>query len=157
MKSLTQSIKESLQSKINEARINPKDEKLFWKWIEELGGTEMMSKIQEEESGKPLYIKASELGTTGEQFELFCDIFFEIADDFLTIIEDDDPGMSDDGCQYASWSAPFYGEKTVKKQLKSKDWSICDEYEGEWCGYAMSYDNYWEYLEDNGLEPEGFK
>ena len=76
MKSLTQSIKESIQSRIDEAKINPKDEKLFWKWIEDLGETDMMSKIQEEESGKPLYIKASELGTTGEQFELFCDIFF---------------------------------------------------------------------------------
>jgi hypothetical protein len=158
MKSLTQSIKESIQSKINEARINPKDEKLFWKWIDAIDGKEMISVINKEESGEPLYKKAAELGTTEEQFNTFSEIFYSLASDILDVIENDDPDMSDDGCQYASWSAPFYGEKEFKKALKSKDWyKICDEYEGEQVGYAMTDYEYSDYLADKGLEPEGFK
>ena len=76
----------------------------------------------------------------------------------LDIIEDDEPDMSDDGCQYASWTAPFYGEKAYKKALKSKDWySICNEYEGEQVGYAMADYEYSDYLANNNLEPKGFK
>lgn len=158
MKSLTQSINESIQSRIDEARITPKDEKLFWKWIDAINGKEMITKINKEENGNPLYQKAAELGTTEEQFNTFCEIFYELADDILEIIEDDDPGMSDDGCQYASWSAPFYGEKAYKEVLKSKDWySICDEHEGEQVGYAMTDYEYGDYLADNNLEPKGFK
>lgn len=158
MKSLTQSIKESIQSKLNESKIEPKDLKLFWKWIDAIDGKEMISAINKEESGEPLYQKAAELGTTEEQFNTFCEIFYEIASEMLSIIENDDPDMSDDGCQYASWSAPFYGEKTFKKALKTKDWySICDEHEGEQVGYAMADYEYSDYLENNNLEPEGFK
>lgn len=158
MKSLTQSIKESIQSRIDEARINSKDEKLFWKWIDAIDGKEMISVINKEESGEPLYKKAAELGTTEEQFNTFSEIFYSLASDILDVIENDDPDMSDDGCQYASWSAPFYGEKEFKKALKSKDWyKICDEYEGEQVGYAMTDYEYSDYLADKGLEPEGFK
>ena len=151
MKSLTEYIIESISSR---------DEKLFWKWIEALGGTDMISKINEKDDGEPLYEKASELGTTKEQFETFCNIFYKLTDDILSIIEkDDDNGMmSDDDCQYASWTAPFYGEKEFKKVLKSNDWyEICDENNGENCGYSMNIDSYEEYLEDNGLNPSGFK
>ena len=43
MKSLVQSINESMQ-KINE-RYSPKDEKLFWKWIEDLGAEKFIKII----------------------------------------------------------------------------------------------------------------
>ena len=86
---------------------------------------------------------------------MFCDIFYDLSSDMLSIIEDDDPGMSDDSCEYASWSSPFYGEKEYKKALKAKDWTeICDEDEGENCGYAMTPDEYNDYIEDNGEEPK---
>lgn len=148
----------NLKDFINES-ISSRDEKLFWKWIEALGETDMISKINKKGDGEPLYEKASELETTKEQFEIFCDIFYSFAGNILSIIEnDDDNGMSDDGCQYASWSAPFYGEKQFKKALKSKNWTyICDQHEGEECGYAMDVDLYDEYLEDKGLNPKGFK
>ena len=150
MKRLTEYIIESISSR---------DEKLFQKWIEALGGTDMISKINEKSDGEPLYEKASELETTKEQFEMFCNIFYKITDDILSIIEkDSDSGMSDDSCQYASWTAPFYGEKEFKKLLKSNDWyKICDKNNGENCGYSMNIDSYEEYLEDNGLNPSGFK
>ena len=158
MKSLTQSIQESIQSRINEARITPKDEKLFWKWIDAIGGPDMIKAINKEESGEPLYKKSAELGTTEEQFNMFCEVFYLIASDILDIIEDDEPDMSDDSCKYAIWSAPFYGEKAYKELLKSKDWySICDENEGERVGYAMTDDEYADYLTDNNLDPKGFK
>ena len=158
MKSLTQSIKESIQSKLNEAKITPKDLKLFWKWIDSVGAEDMIKEINKEESGEPLYQKAAKLGTTEEQFNTFCEIFYDLASDMLSVIENDDPDMSDDGCQYASWSAPFYGEKEFNKALKSGDWySICDEHEGEQVGYAMADYEYSDYLANNNLEPKGFK
>lgn len=156
MKSLVQIINESLQ-KVNE-RYSPKDEKLFWKWIEDLGGEKCIKIINDDDSYEEFYKLVAKLGTTSEQFEMFCDIFYDLSSDMLRVIEDDDPGMSDDSCQYASWSSPFYGEKEFKKALKSKDWSeICDEYEGENCGYAMTADEYNNYIEDNGEEPKGYK
>lgn len=156
MKSLVQSINESMQ-KINE-RYSPKDEKLFWKWIEDLGGEKCIKIINDDDSYGEFYKLVAKLGTTSEQFEMFCDIFYDLSSDMLRVIEDDDPGMSDDSCEYASWSAPFYGEKEFKKALKSKDWSeICDEHEGENCGYAMTIYDYNDYIVDNGEEPKGYK
>lgn len=156
MKSLVQSINESMQ-KINE-RYSPKDEKLFWKWIEDLGAEKCIKIINDDDSYEEFYKLVAKLGTTTEQFEMFCDIFYDLSSDMLSIIEDDDPGMSDDSCEYASWSSPFYGEKEYKKALKAKDWTeICDDDEGENCGYAMTPDEYNDYIEDNGEEPKGYK
>lgn len=156
MKSLVQSINESMQ-KINE-RYSPKDEKLFWKWIEDLGAENCIKIINDDDSYEEFYKLVAKLGTTSEQLELFCDIFYDLSSDMLSIIEDDDPGMSDDSCEYASWSSPFYGEKEYKKALKAKDWTeICDDDEGENCGYAMTPDEYNDYIEDNGEEPKGYK
>ena len=156
MKSLVQSINESMQ-KINE-KYSPKDEKLFWKWIEDLGGEKCIKIINDDDSYEEFYKLVAKLGTTTEQFEMFSDIFYDLSSDMLSIIEDDDPGMSDDSCQYASWSSPFYGEKEYKKALKAKDWTeICDDDEGENCGYAMTPDEYNDYIEDNGEEPKGYK
>lgn len=156
MKSLVQSINESMR-KINE-RYSPKDEKLFWKWIEDLDGEKCIEIINDDDSYEEFYKLVAKLGTTTEQFELFSEIFYSLASDMLDVIENDDPDMSDDSCQYASWSAPFYGEKEFKKALKSKEWySICDEDEGEPIGYAMTPDEYSVYIEDNGEEPKGYK
>ena len=72
--------------------------------------------------------RARKVPITAEQFNTFSEIFYSLASDMLDVIENDDPDMSDDGCQYASWSAPFYGEKAFNKALKSGDWyDICDE------------------------------
>lgn len=156
MKSLVQSINESMR-KINE-RYSQKDEKLFWKWIEDLGGEECIKIINDDDSYEEFYKLVAKLGTTVEQFEMFSEIFYDLSSDMLSIIEDDDPGMSDDSCQYASWSSPFYGEKEFKKALKSKDWyEICDENDGENCGYAMTSDEYDNYISDNKEEPKGYK
>ena len=156
MKSLVQSINESMQ-KINE-KYSPKDEKLFWKWIEDLGGKKCIKIINDDDSYEDFYKLVAKLGTTTEQFEMFSDIFYDLSSDMLSIIEDDDPGMSDDSCEYASWSSPFYGEKEYKKALTAKDWTeICDDDEGENCGYAMTPDEYNDYIEDNGEEPKGYK
>lgn len=156
MKSLVQSINESLR-KVNE-KYSPKDEKLFWKWIEDLGGEKCIEIINDDESYEEFYKLVAKLGTTAEQFEMFRDIFYDFSFEMLNLIEDDDPGMSDDSCEYASWSSPFYGEKIYKKALKEKDWTeVCDQYEGENCGYAMTADSYNDYIEDNGEEPKGYK
>jgi hypothetical protein len=156
MKSLVQSINESMQ-KINE-RYSPKDEKLFWKWIEDLGAEKCIKIINDDDSYEEFYKLVAKLGTTTEQFEMFCDIFYDLSSDMLSIIEDDDPGMSDDSCEYASWSSPFYGEKEYKKALKAKDWTeVCDNDEGENCGYAMTPDDYENYISDNKEEPKGYK
>ena len=156
MKSLVESINESMQ-KINE-RYSPIDEKLFWKWIEDLGAEKCIKIINDDDSYEEFYKLVAKLGTTTEQFEMFCDIFYDLSSDMLSIIEDDDPGMSDDSCEYASWSSPFYGEKIYKKALKEKDWTeVCDDDEGENCGYAMTPDEYSVYIEDNSEEPKGYK
>lgn len=156
MKSLVQSINESMR-KVNE-RYSPKDEKLFWKWIEDLGGEECIKVINDDDSYEEFYKLVAKLGTTVEQFEMFSEIFYDLSSDMLSVIENDDPDMSDDGCQYASWSSPFYGEKEFKKALKSKDWhEICNEDDGENCGYAMTPDDYENYISDNKEEPKGYK
>ena len=113
MKSLVQSINESIR-RVNEKN-SPKDEKLFWKWIEDLGGEKCIKIINDDESYEEFYKLVAKLGTTTEQFEMFCDIFYDFSFEMLNLIEDDDPGMSDDSCEYASWSSPFYGEKIYKK------------------------------------------
>lgn len=156
MKSLVQSINESMR-KVNE-KYSQKDEKLFWKWIEDLGGEKCIKIINNDDSYEEFYKLVAKLGTTAEQFEMFCDIFYDFSFEMLNLIEDDDPGMSDDSCEYASWSSPFYGEKIYKKALKAKDWTkVCDKYEGENCGYAMTPDEYNNFIEDNGEEPKGYK
>jgi hypothetical protein len=144
--------------KVNEM-YSPKDEKLFWKWIEDLGAEKCIKIINDDDSSfEEFYKLVAKLGTTTEQFEMFCDIFYDLSSDMLSIIEDDDPGMSDDSCEYASWSSPFYGEKEFKKALKSKKWyNICDEYDGENCGFAMTLDDYENYISDNKEEPKGYK
>jgi len=154
MKSLTESIK----TNINE-RYNSTDERVFWQWIEDLGGTDAIDVINKSSKKEydDFYKLVSELGTTADEFETFSEIFFDKAGDILSIIENDDPGMSDDSCQYASWSAPFYGQKKFDKAVKSGDWNdLCDQYEGEHCGYAMEDDYYEEWLEKNGVEPKGY-
>ena len=164
MKNLTDFIQENLQQKlIKEALhgVKPADEKLFWKWVKDLGEvgtkydiTNVISKNEDD-----FYKKVADLGTTPEQFETFCDVFFTIANQFGELIEDDDAGDnfgSDDSVEYATWAAPFYGEKDVTKALKDKDYSLCDSW-GEEVGYAMDRDTYEEYLEDNELEPKGYK
>lgn len=157
MKSLVQSINESMR-KVKEG-YSPKDEKLFWKWIEDLGGEKCIKIINDDDSFEEFYDLVAKLGTTTEQFEMFCDIFYDFSSEMLYIIEDDeDAGMSDDSCEYASWTSPFYGEKEYKKALKSKAWyDVCDKYEGENCGYAMSSDDYNDYVEDYNVDPKGYK
>lgn len=157
MKSLVQSINESMR-KINE-RYSPKDEKLFWKWIEDLGGEKCIKIINDDDSYEEFYKLVAKLGTTVEQFEMFSEIFYDLSSEMLYIIEnDDDAGMSDDSCQYASWSSPFYGEKEYKKALTYKNWrDVCDKYDGENCGYAMTPEDYNNYIEDNDEKPKGYK
>lgn len=167
MKNLKDLIKENFITKdntqdnvstVNEAKVN---EKLFWKWIKELGEVEMMDEINDAESGEPLYKKAYELGTTVEQFEEFVEIFYELSNKFNDLMYDEDLGFgSDDRNEYASWSAPFHGEQAFNKALKAKKvYSVCDQYQGEEVGYAMDSESYKEYLQDNDLTDElkGFK
>lgn len=160
-----QSLVESIRgTKILNERYSKKDEQVFWQWIEDLGGTECIDTINkgDRDGYKGFYKLVMELGTTEEEFALFCEIFMDKAGEMLDIIMDDDPGMGDDGCQYASWTSPFYGKKKFEQALKNKEWSsICDEYEGEHCGYAMEDYAYSEYLEeldikDSGNEPTGY-
>lgn len=160
-KSLKDSVLESLQV-IEEGikGVNPADEKLFWKWVKDLGeiGTkdDISDVISDDEEN--FYKKVSDLGTTEEQFETFCDVFFTIANHFMSFIEDDEDQEfgSDDSCEYASWAAPFYGEKRVTKALKDKDTTLCHSW-GEEIGYAMTPDDYSDYIEDNKLKPAGYK
>ncbi len=153
MKSLTEYMNESLITE----RYSASEEKLFWKWIDDLGGTDMIDEINRDEQA--LWKKAYELGTTKKQFEKFVEIFFDLTSAIRDIIADSDSGLSDDGCDYASWSAPFYGQKKYEKSIKDKDWkSICDEYEGEHCGYAMNSYFYEDYMIGNKLNnPKGYK
>lgn len=167
MKNLKDLIKENFITKdntqdnvstVNESKTN---EKLFWKWIDALGGESMIEEINDEEDGEPLYKKASELGTTTKQFEEFSDYFFKLSSNILDIIFDNDDISfgSDDSNQYASWTAPFYGEKMYKEALKNHDtiYKICDKYAGEEVGYAMEVNMYEDYINDNELNPKGFK
>lgn len=168
MKNLVDFIKESCKENskgrklIREAihGIKPADEKLFWKWVADLGEVGSKDDITKviSDGEEDFYKKVADLGTTVEQFETFCDVFFTIANQFLEFIEDDDDQQfgSDDDCEYASWAAPFYGEKRVTKALKDKNTSLCDSW-GEEIGYAMEPDEYEEYLDDNDLEPKGYK
>ena len=126
MKNLKDLIKENFITKdniqdnvstVNEAKTN---EKLFWKWIKELGEVDMMAEINDAESGEPLYKKSYELGTTIEQFEEFVEIFYKLSNKFNDIMYEEDLGFgSDDRNEYASWSAPFHGEQAFNKALKS--------------------------------------
>lgn len=159
MKDLKECLEESLNQSINEG-IKPADEKVFWQWIEDLGPEEVIDVINKsaKKDYEDFYKLVSELGTTEDEFEKFVDIFYEKTNAILELIEDDeDAGLSDDGCEYASWSAPFYGKKKYEQALKSGDWkSICIDDEGEHCGYAMSEDDYEAWLEDNDVEPKGY-
>lgn len=165
MKSLVEAIKESC-NKENKKRklikesihgVKPADEKLFWKWVKDLGESDIITVINKDE--EDFYKKVADLGTTSKQFETFSDVFFTISNQFLDFLYDDDSvEMSDDGCEYASWNVPFYGETKVTGALKKKSTGLCDEYTGESVGYAMSsIEDYEEYLEDNELEPKGYK
>lgn len=165
-KSLMDAVKESLQQSserkmIKEAihGVKPADEKLFWKWVKDLGEEDIMDVIEKsaKKDYKDFYKLVADLGTTVEQFGTFCDVFFTITNEFLDFIYDDDDQEfgSDDSCEYASWGAPFKGEKVVTKALKDKDTSICDD--RELVGYAMEVSQYEEYLEDNEIEPKGYK
>jgi hypothetical protein len=86
MKSLVQSINESMR-KVKEG-YSPKDEKLFWKWIEDLGGEKCIKIINDDDSFEEFYDLVAKLGTTTEQFEMFCDIFYDFSSKMLYIIED---------------------------------------------------------------------
>lgn len=162
MKNLKDLIKENFITQDNVNTINEAttDEKLFWKWIDALGGESIIKEINDAEDGELLYKKAYELGTTVEQFEEFSEYFFELSDSILDIIYDEDVSFgSDDSNQYASWTAPFYGEKMFKKALMNPNTihKICDERAGEEVGYAMEVDSYEEYLEDNDINPKDLK
>lgn len=154
MKSLKDFILENLT--INESNYSKADEKLFWQLIDDMGKTEIFKELKDDDHA--ISKKLFELGVSEEQFKTFSEIFYDKAGKMLDIIEDDDPDMSDDGCQYASWSAPFYGKDAFEKALKSKDWySICDEDDGELAGYGMDEWSYGDWLEENEKEdPEGY-
>ena len=160
MKDLKECLEESLNNTDKPIHESAKDEKVFWQWIEDLGGEEVIEVINKSARNdyEDFYKLVSGLGTTTDEFEKFVDIFYEKSNAILELIEDDDDaGMSDDGCEYASWSSPFYGKKKYEKALKSEDWrSVSDKYEGENCGYAMDSDSYEEWLEDNVGEPKGY-
>lgn len=158
MKNLTDYVVEHLQQ-INE-RYNSTDERVFWKWIEDLGGEEVIEVINKSSKNdyNDFYKLVSDLGTTTDEFAKFSEIFYDKAIEMAEIIKnDDDAGLSDDSIEYASWSSPFHGKKKYEEALKKGDWtSICDEYEGEHCGYAMEEDSYSDWLEDNNVEPKGY-
>lgn len=162
MKNLVEILKEDLRNQnrlVNEA-INPDDIKLFWKWVDALNEKEDIMQVINGKDGKnKFYAKVVELGTTTEQFELFDDIFSDLSNKFMDLIEDDeDAGLFDAGADYASWSAPFCGQKTYEQALKEKRWrKVCDEYKGLLCGYVMEIENYEEYLDDNDIDLDDLK
>ena len=158
-KSLMDAVKESLQA-VNE-RYNKTDERVFWQWIDDLGCEEAIDVIMGSKKNDydKFYKLVSELGTTAEEYSKFIEIFFDKANEMREIIENDkNANLSDDGCEYASWSSPFYGKKKYEEALNTEDWqSVCDERTGEHCGYAIEMEeDYTDWLEDNGIEPKGY-
>lgn len=155
MKSLSASINPILE------RYNSTDERVFWQWIEDLGGEDAINVIVKsaKKDYKDFYKLVADLGTTEGEYSKFTEIFFDKTNKILELIEDDeDAGMSDDSCEYASWSSPFFGKAKYEKALKSGDWkSVCNEYDGEQCGYALEMEeDYGDWLEENGIEPKGY-
>lgn len=169
MKNLKDLIKENINESIKQSNTvnEAKVDKLFWKWIDALGGKDIMTEVEksnknDDEDFSPLYKKAVEIGTTVEQFEEFADYFFEISNEILDIIYDEEDDFSfrgDDSCEYVSWSIPFNGEKEFKNVLKNHNYlnQIANEYQGELIGYAMEVDSYEEYLEDNDVNQDDLK
>lgn len=163
MKSLFQYIKESLA--VNEGH-SAGDIKLFWKWIEALGGEEFMqenySHYQKTREEDFAYNKIADLGTTARQFKTFTDIFFEMAEKALDLMyEEDDAFGGDDSMQYGSWSCPFAGEKEFLKMMKDSSRVISFaanyQYQGEIAGYIFEPEDYEDYLKKNKLNPGGFR
>lgn len=158
MKSLVQSINESIR-KINE-KYSQKDEKLFWKWIEDLGCEDAIDEIMGSKKSDydKFYKLVSYLGTSTEEFSKFSEIFYDKANEMCEIIENDkNSGLSDDGTEYASWSSPFYGKKKYDEAINLEDWQeVCDERTGEHCGFAMEDEGYEEWLKENNIEPKGY-
>lgn len=154
MKSLSASINPVLE------RYNSTDERVFWKWIDDLGCEDAIDEIvgSKKNDYDKFYKLVSDLGTTVEEFSKFIEIFFDKANEMGEIIEnDEDADLSDDGTEYASWSSPFYGKKKYDEAINLEDWhEVCDERTGEHCGYAMDEDSYSDWLEDNDVKPKGY-
>ena len=120
MKSLRENLIRSLKKDrfINES-IKPADEKLFWRWIDAMGGPENIS------DPDSVFDKAIKLHTTPEQWELFSDIYYyyksEIENTYYDYSDELDLSYGDDGIEYMSAGAVWQGEKVVKRFLEKHD------------------------------------
>ena len=161
MKTLKESLKRELfrsnAKRINE-NIKPAVDKLFWKWIDKMGGVDVIG-----EKSDKAWKKAADLGTTVEQMDIFADTFFSYAVEIQDVYSDEDMDMdfSDDTLEYESWGAVWHGEAAVKQFLKKHD-NPAQIFDADWgdaeeSGYIMNSEDYEEFLSDNGLEPWGFK
>ena len=162
MKTLKESLKRELfrsnAKRINE-NIKPADEKLFWRWIDAMGGTDIFGIRKVDDA----LMKAADLGTTAEQMDMFQNIFFSYAVDIQEVYSDEDMDMdfSDDTLEYESWGAVWHGEAAVKQFLKKHD-NPAQIFDADWgdaeeSGYILSSDDYRDFLDEEGLTPKGFK
>lgn len=161
MKKLTDYVVEHLQQ-IDE-RYSQADERLFWKWVDDLQkrcNGDILETIYKSKNDEynDFYTSISSLETNPEQFEMFCEIFFDLSNAALEKIEDEDYFGSDDASEYASWSLPFLGKKAYEDAFKKNEWeAVCDEHSGEHAGYVMDADTYINFLHSNNIETKGYK
>ena len=146
MKSLVESISESLN--ITEAK--KISEKQFWKFIKDLGEEKAINLIvNSQPEYDAFYQKIYDLGIkTVEDYEPYYEWFINFA-----VKCESDPEYSfgsDDSYNDAKFTAPFYGEQVYKKHEKQGTLiDLCDQYDGEHCGYAVPDYAYGDWLKAN--------